>query len=167
MKILIILLFCQFAHGANLDEIFEQFYFSNKISSRHCGQNINNFVKELERNNIETSNVKVLEITAPGNGWGFGNVVALNSRWGKELDGHRVQNWGFHVVAVIENRVYDFSFNTFPIAPDFETYIEQMFVAQNPILLYGSSFRISGQGPGFTPEISKELLHNYKFRVVD
>ena len=154
-----------FASG--LPEAFEDFYYSDKISSRHCGRNIKNFIKDLKRNGFDTSGIKVLKITAAGNSWGFGRIVALNSRWGKSLDNHFVENWGFHVVAVHNGEVYDFSFSREPTILKFDDYVESMFVAQNPILLYGKSFRVRGEGPYYTPEISRDELSSLVFESVD
>ncbi len=167
MKYLIWLFLIPCGFSQEIEREFTDFYYSNQISSRHCGRNISNFVKHLESKKIDTSEIDVIKITAEATVWGFGKIIALNSRWGRELSGHFVENWGFHVIATYRGQVLDFSFGKEPSLLSMDEYLERMFIASEPLLLYGSTFRIRGEGPYYSIEQSKDHTAGLVFEEVD
>jgi hypothetical protein len=165
LLILLVLFPITFA-TANVANLFEEFYYSDAISSRHCGQNINNFIKYLAQKGHYHPDIKVLYYDAPGNPWGFSQIVALNARWGKEIAGSFHSNWVFHVVTVLHGKVYDFSFNDTPRVLPIKRYFEEMLVPKRPVAIYGPDFRVRGQGPYYTPERAIEEVKRHQFRII-
>jgi hypothetical protein len=145
---------------------FKEYFYTGEISSRHCGQNTSNFIDYLGDTGYPTSDVDTLVITAPGNMWSFGKVLAVNSRWGKENEGNYHENWSFHVVSIIRGYVYDFSFNKGPLILPLIEYLNRMFIPTSPLMLYGETFRIRNRGPWFTKQDAKEELVNYRFKIL-
>ena len=145
---------------------FKEYFYTGELSSRHCGRNTSNFIDYLGDNGYPTSEIDTLVITAPGNMWSFGKVLAVNSRWGKENEGNYHENWSFHVVSIIRGYVYDFSFNKIPLILPLGEYLNRMFVPTNPFMPYGETFRISNRGPWFTKHDAKEELVDYRFKIL-
>ncbi len=153
-----------FVH-ANLADEFSNFYYSKNISARHCGANVASFIKHLATNGYDTSNVRALKITAPNSRWGFGQVISVNSRWGRFESENYHQNWSFHVVALIEGNVYDFSFNQMPLIRPFKNYIQEMFIPKVPFAIYGDTFSIGGVGPYYSSSEAQVELQKYHFET--
>jgi hypothetical protein len=150
---------------ANINQRFEEFYYSGHISSRHCGQNIHNFIKFLVQTGDYDSRTKVLYFEAPSNRWSFGKVVAVNSRWGKNIDGNFHENWSHHVIAVRDGLVYDFSFSRSPRILPLMDYFEEMYVPVRPFAIYGLDFRVGGDGPYYSASHARKELENFKFKI--
>ncbi|MCT4642234.1 MAG: hypothetical protein N4A33_08035 [Bacteriovoracaceae bacterium] len=155
-----------------INVIFEKYYYSNQISSRHCGKNTDLFLKTLFKKGLDKDIAINLYIESPLSSWGFGQLVATNARWGKKYDYVTHTNWYFHVVTLIDNMIYDFSFNNTPRVIDLRTYLNEMFIPQNSFMPYGESFRIGSvdrQGPYYTKEnaIKNLKLFNFSIRMYD
>jgi hypothetical protein len=147
------------------EQEFDDFYYSDQLSSRHCGVNTAKFIKYLSNFDVKESSIYTVVITAPGNRWGFGRVLAVNSRWGKSINGNYHENWMFHVVTVIDGDVYDFSFNKNPLILSLAEYINKMFIPKNPFMPYGKTFSIANSGPWFTRSAALDELDSYEFDV--
>ena len=145
---------------------FNDYFYNGELSSRHCGVNTSNFIEYLSDGGYPISKIDTLVITAPGNMWSFGKVLAVNSRWGRENEGNSHESWNFHVVSVIDSNVYDFSFNKVPLILPIDEYLNRMFIPSSPFMPYGESFRVSGHGPWFTKEDARKVLKNYRFKVL-
>ncbi len=165
-KILLTLfLFIPLHSNASIPERFEEFFYSPEISSRHCGNNISHFIKYLFQKGEAVKNINVISITAPDHDWSFGRVVAVNSRWGTKIESSLHQNWSFHVVAIIDGFVYDFSFNEQPLILPLKKYMQQMFVPKSPFAINGETFRVRGQGPYYTSAHATSELAKFKFKT--
>lgn len=151
---------------ANIDSIFSEFYYSPQISSLHCGRNISLFIKQLSASGYDINDIKVLSITAQYQPWSFGRVVAVNARWGNLNNGNFHQNWDFHVIAIIDKKVYDFSFNQTPLILDINQYLLSMFIPKVPFEINGSSFRVGGEGPFYKAEHAMLGLEHYQVKVM-
>jgi hypothetical protein len=166
IKLLVICMtFCGHFAFANIDQIFSEFYYSPEISSRHCGRNISNFIKELAKLGYEHKDIRILYITAPYHPWSFGRVVAVNSRWGNLIDGNAHQNWEFHVIALIDKKAYDFSFNDSPKILNFNEYLESMFIPKNQFAINGETFRVRDEGPYYNSTHAKKELPHYRVKI--
>lgn len=148
-----------------LKEEFEFFYYKGKLSSRHCGRNINNFILYLNERGYSTDELHTVHITGERTRWSLGRVMAINSRFGNEIEGNFLENWYFHVVAMFKGKIYDFSFNKTPLILRAKDYLNKMFVPQNPFMPWGSSFRIGGEGPYYTPEIARDEVKFLHFKI--
>lgn len=134
---------------ASMESLFFNFYYSPEISSLHCGRNISLFMKSLSDSGVDISDVKILSITAGYQPWSFGRVIAVNSRWGTFNNGNYHQNWDFHVIAIHDKKVYDFSFNQTPLVLSVGEYLESMFIPKQPFAINGETFRVGSEGPLF------------------
>ncbi len=151
---------------SSIEAEFEDFYYSNQINPRFCKKNILGFLDSLESKGIDTSEFEVLEITAPRSSWGFGKMIALNSRWGREVAFYNFQTFGYHVIAIYKDKVIDFSFGPEPKLLSYDEYIEEMYLVDEDILLYGPSFSLRGQSY-YTRELSIEHVSDFEIKKVD
>jgi len=146
---------------SDIKKLFKDFYYSTEIDSRFCGKNVTRFLKYIKNEGIDLKRLQIVHISAPNSTWGFGKLIALSSRWGKQIDNHFHANYQFHYIALTDQGiVLDFSFNNEPTPLPLKRYLNEMFVAKGPIDLYGETFRINGQGPYYTREISLQNLDN-------
>lgn len=150
---------------ASLESRFQEFYWSNKLSLRHCGENVSHFIRYLSDKNEFDPSISVLKITAPGHAWTFGNVLALNARGSDLEDGNHRQTWDFHFVLVSKGRVFDFSFDQNPRVLPLQEYFMEMYVPKKPLMVNGPSFRTRGQGPNYTADHAMNELKSYEFKV--
>lgn len=146
---------------------FNDYFYNGELSSRHCGKNTANFIEFLGDTGYPITEIDTLVITAPVNMWSFGKVLAVNSRWGKEIEGNFHENWTFHVVSIIDGNVYDFSFNKTPLILPLRDYLNMMYIPANPYMPYGETFRISNRGPWFTKEDAEKELKGYRFKILE
>jgi hypothetical protein len=96
-------------YAGSVDTAFEEFYESDEISSRHCGKNIQAFLRYLKNKNITYKSAYVVSVHE-----NVGSLNHFDARWGsKELyqngDQYFRSNWYFHVFIIIDNKAYDFS----------------------------------------------------------
>jgi hypothetical protein len=166
--LLVLLIFQSFTSlvFAGIKEDFEKFYYSDILSSRHCGQNISHFMQFLDQQGNFREDIVVLSFSAPQHSWSFGLLPALNSRWGRTYDGYRRDNWSFHVIAVIDGLVYDFSYNDRPTLIPLKDYLHDMFIPNESFMINGDTFRVRGQGPYYTTEHALAELPYFRFRVL-
>lgn len=167
-KLLLLVLFVStnlFA-DARIEKAFSEFYYSGPLSARHCGQNVASFMRELSRQGLLNSKVRVVSFKAPDHSWSFGNIVAVNSRWGERKGSSMHQNWSFHVIAIVDGKVLDFSFDQKPRPLPVRQYLKEMFIPKEPILLNGESFRVRGKGPYYTPAYANDELAYYVFKTM-
>lgn len=151
-----------------LKKEFNQFFYDTSISPRHCGLNIESFLLHLKRRGLNTDEIDVVKITAGSSSWGIGRVLAINSRFGKSIESNSLENWYFHMIAVHKGKVYDFSFNKYPLVLSVKEYLKKMFIPHTPFMPWGSSFRIGGgQGPYYTSEIANNELMKFIFDIYE
>lgn len=151
----------------SINSQFEQFFYSTNISSRHCGRNIDKFIRQLKSQGFQTNEIKTVRITSHSP-WGFGMVMAMNSRWGKLTEGNFHENWNFHIIALHEGLVYDFSFHQGPQVLPLQDYLERMYIPVKPFMPYGPTFRIQGNGPYYTPAIAKSQINSsFVFEIME
>lgn len=155
-----------FYASAGIANHFVDFFYHEQISSRHCGKNISDFMKYLNQKGESLQDFSIITITAPHHIWSFGNVVALNSRWGTEKEGILHENWAFHVIAVHRGKVYDFSFNQTPLILPLRMYMQKMFIPKKSFAINGDTFRVRGKGPIYTAQDALEELQHYRFKIL-
>jgi hypothetical protein len=96
----------------------------------------------------------------------FWSSVAVNARWGTLNNGSSHQNWGFHVIAIIDQKVYDLSFNEAPLILSFNDYLDSMFIPKIPFAINGETFRVGGDGPFYSAEYAMEELQHYQVKIM-
>jgi hypothetical protein len=151
---------------AGMTERFAEYYFSNELSSRHCGANVSNFIKYLSQKGESTQGITIVSMRAPDHSWSFGRVVAVNSRWGTAVGTVYHQNWEFHVIAIKNGKVYDFSFNDTPKVLPLNQYMQEMFIPSAGFEINGSTFSVRGEGPVYTPAHAQKELYHYEFKLM-
>ena len=146
---------------------FARHYESHEISGRHCGKNIDSFIDRLRRIGALPPDLRRVVIRSPDSGWHMESMlIGTNSRFGTpDKDGPIVSMWYFHVVALWQGKVYDFSFDREPRVLPVEEYLEAMFVPVRPFLLFGESFRIRGKGPYYGREDAREEVAKFTFEI--
>ena len=149
-----------------IEKAFERFYFEGPISDRHCGQNISSFIQTLAKSGLYQPSMQVISFKAPHHAWSFGNIVAVNSRWGTLKGSSYHQNWIFHVIAILDGKVYDFSFDRKPRVIPLKQYLREMFIPKEAFAINGMSFRVRGQGPYYTPAHAEDELDYYEFKTM-
>jgi hypothetical protein len=92
-----------------VEQEFNKFYSSPKLSSNKCGLNIQHFLAHLSEQGVQSKNGYVVSVHE-----NYGHLNHFNARWGREesySDGTKYNrsNWYFHVFLVIEGMAYDFS----------------------------------------------------------
>ena len=150
---------------AQMQKEFKRFYSEGPLSSRHCGRNINNFIIYLKQQGYAIDKIDTVNITGERTRWSLGRVMALNSRFGSEVEGHRLENWYFHVVAIFKGKVYDFSFDQAPLVLNLADYLEKMFIPHQAFMPWGATFRIGGEGPYYTAEHARAELAQMRFKI--
>ncbi len=115
----------------NIKAAFKKFYNSEIIDPIGCNDNIQNFLKYLDENNIDYKDGHVIEVYEP-----VQRLFFYNARWGQEkLYQNGVNyfgsNWYFHVFFVHRNKVYDFSLRGSKI-PTLKNYLNQGFLPKFP-----------------------------------
>jgi len=96
-------------YSASLETAYKDFYNSSVISSNHCGQNIQAFLKYLDERDVSYKSAYVVSVHEP-----YALLNHFDSRWGskefyKSGELYYRSNWYFHVFAVIDGKAYDFS----------------------------------------------------------
>lgn len=157
------------ASPAILQERFQAFYYSDQLSPRHCGRNVDRFAGALREEGILPEDFRVVSIKNHGGAWGWGQMLlALNSRWGQPMGGAFVEKWYFHVVGIHDGSVYDFSYAREPTVVPIREYIETMYIVpegKTEILPYGTTFRVRGMGPAYLREHSLTEVSSMEFEV--
>ena len=162
MKFLILFIsLSTFAHS-NLDELFEERFYSNYISGK-CGDNITSFVAEAKKNKYDLHNASIIEITNAG----FSVFGLLNVEFAREsgrlnpefpasgfrnLPGER--NWYHHVIFEKDGYIYDFDFGNAPQVTPRDDYFEKMFLNEKR-KSEGGEFYVGREGK----------LKDYKFLI--
>lgn len=152
----------------SLDNDFRRFYESDRLSSRHCGRNIDEFAAQLESENKYPRDMLRLEIENPRGSWGFGRLIALSARWARGTGDIYQANYSFHVVALHRGIVYDFSFGPNARPLPLADYLDQMFLVPNSITNFmpmGSTFRIQDRGPEYLREDSIKELRTFHYQL--
>lgn len=156
------LFFLNIALGS-IDREFKDFYYSSKIDPRFCGKNISNFTKHLSSKNLFKESFRVIKMTSPSNPWSFGNIIAVNGRWGSLNNKNYVIAYGHHVFLIYDNKVYDFSFNDEPKILSIPKYFKEMFIPVKAFLIHGKDFRTRGKGPYYSPQDALDELNDSYF----
>jgi hypothetical protein len=147
---------------------FETFYYSPAIDPIRCAQNVQLFADHLRSKGLLPYEFTTLDIRNHDGFWGFGQLIALNARWGTPLaQGLRLQKWSFHAVGLHNGLVYDFSYGVTPTVMPLDQYIESMFQVpehHTDIMPYGPSFRIRGEGPAYLRKHSIEEMKSAVFK---
>lgn len=146
---------------------FKNFYYSNEVNDRLCQENTIKFVKHLSDKGLFDTRIRLVSMEAPTHAWTFGRLPAFNSRFGKEIDGMFHQNWGYHFFMILENKVYDFSFDDKPRLLSLKKYMDEMYLPTNDIMINGSSFRTRNMGPYLTREIAKTEREDFLIQVYE
>lgn len=155
-----------YASTKKIDDAFRYFFTNGELSARHCGENTARFMRFLADRNIDIhEDIMIVKMNSENNSWSFGNIIALEARWGNVIDQYRHQNYQFHYFSIYQGRVYDFSFATVPTILSFNEYLKRMFIPAKPVEIYGSDFRIRGMGPAYTKEYALEELNDSSFNV--
>jgi hypothetical protein len=164
--ILFLTFFCSYSF-AQIDKYFKEYFYEGELSARHCGQNISNFIQYLAKNNFkDVTNIDVVSMTSPSHPWSFGRVVSIQSRWSDKAQGEIAhQNFDFHVFAIYKGLVYDFHFTKEPTVVPLDEYLERMYVPSVGFAINGSSFRVRGMGPIYTPQHALDELKDSNFKM--
>jgi hypothetical protein len=123
MKYLFLLLiFTQVSFAADLPKL--QTLLKKKITTfyapRFCGQNIDKMVRAADKKRIDLTNSYVAVLKHPG----FWGLQAFSARG---QVGQR-QPWGFHVILIADNHVFDLDFTNQPKVLPLKKYFTEMFV---------------------------------------
>lgn len=153
--------------NSSIKKLFSDYFYHIDLSARHCGQNISNFVKYLSKNNFQDiKGITIVSMTSPNNPWSFGNVVAMQARWSGKNNGiYSHFNYAFHVFAIHQGEVYDFSFMEEPTVLPLDRYLSTMYIPPVAFAINGSSFRTRGMGPLYTPSHALTELKDSSFKI--
>ncbi|MCT4640694.1 MAG: hypothetical protein N4A33_00250 [Bacteriovoracaceae bacterium] len=136
----LILCLSLFASEASVNSIFKKLYFDTEnIVQSQCAQNIKFFIEEAYEAGINISNFKVLIIKNSGIHYSS-YLKAFNVRDGKTVYSPykkdyyvRMTGWFYHVIALYNGKVYDFSYDQEPKIHSLKTYVENMFLLKYPV----------------------------------
>lgn len=127
------LTFCLFfssAFATTLETIFEDNFYTLHVPNR-CGQNIMNFLKLAQKENIDLSTAEIINVQ---HGWVEPQYVR-NQGYSPKAPGpagliHEPgkRYFQFHVFLLHENKVYDFDYGNRPVIPSLQTYLKKMWI---------------------------------------
>lgn len=118
------------AHSLELEEAFEDFYDNSAIDSRHCGRNIQLFLKYLKQKKVKFKKGFVVSL--------HDDNLLLNhfdARWGspEKYENGEIyyrSNWYFHVFLVIDGIAFDFS-QRGPKAMPLQGYLNEAYLPKS------------------------------------
>ena len=120
-------LFSISAQAVTVGQSFQDFYYNFELSPNKCGVNIQKFLVHLNQRNVKFNKGFVVSIHED-----FAELNHFDARWGPVetyTNGvpYRRNNWYFHVFAVIDSIVYDFS-QTGPKAQPLAEYLQTAYI---------------------------------------
>ena len=163
--IILVLISTSLYSSTKIDREFRQNFSHPAIQDRFCNKNTEWFLERITKNKMHKNTAFAVHVEAPHHPWTFGQVAAFNSRFGREKLGMLYQTWRFHVFSVVNNKVYDFSFNKKPLVLSFTDYIKKMFIPKTKLMINGPTFRTRGMGPYFTKDHALDELKNFEFTI--
>lgn len=155
---LMIIFSCGLSANSRVDELFKEFYYNPIVVPRLCWQNISNFTKFLHENDAYDEDIRIIDFSSPGSAWTMYMLNPFMARFGKEQNGMNISRWYSHFIAILDDKVYDFSFNKEPTILSVDDYFETMFIPKEDIMLFGETFIVRGKGPYFTSEMARTVL---------
>ena len=142
------------------EDVFSQQYNEHYLP-RHCGINVKNFIRNLNKAGVNTSGYYAVVLTNPSFSW-----LLVNAEKVRDGDTTIELNWHFHVFVVGPKReVYDFSYGSTPQVVPYGKYVEDMYLDETECQLEPNQRNYSN------PCVGKEnKLRHYKtewFRAAD
>lgn len=126
---LLFLLSLSSAFATTLETIFEDNFYTLHVPNR-CGQNILNFLKLAQKENIDLSRAEIVNVQ---NGWVEPQYVR-NEGYSPKAPGPAgltrapgKRYYDFHVFLIHENKVYDFDYGNKPVVHSLQTYLKKMW----------------------------------------
>lgn len=133
MRILLALTLSLFVTGAwatTLEALFEDNFFRIHVPG-HCGQNILNFVKLAQKENIDLTDAVIINVDS---GWVEPQFVR-NGGFSPKVPGPEgliypptKRYYYFHVFMIHEGKVYDFDYGNTPTVPALPEYFKKMWI---------------------------------------
>ncbi len=163
--LILILISTSLFSSTKIDREFILNFSNPAIKDRFCNKNTKWFLERISKKKMSETSKFAVHLEAPYHPWTFGQVPAFNSRFGREKFGMLYQTWRFHVFSVVNNKVYDFSFNKKPLILSFTEYIKKMFIPKSKLMINGPSFRTRGMGPYFTKNHALDELKDFEFTI--
>lgn len=146
--IISLLFVCNISFAADtkaLTSLYKSGY-NSMYQPRYCGRNIEGFLKEAKKRNIDLTNSYVLNIK----GGGFLETSGFYTR-GKK--GERANLGYFHIVLLADNMVYDFDLDS-PKVLSFPDYVDLQFrPPYEPYKVFGINYTKNGNPGSWTVEI--------------
>lgn len=120
----LLLLLTQASFAADLPKLQSLFKtnFNSFYAPRFCGQNIERLVRAADEKRIDLTNSYVAVLKHDG----FWGLQAFSARG---VVGQR-QPWGFHVILIADNYVFDFDFTNQPKVLPMKQYFPEMFTSK-------------------------------------